>query len=74
MLEHLGAIHLRHLKIEQDERRLHLLEIAAFYLYMTGIVLDYVSTTAVDAEANSWVRTEFLVCHILSSQLAWLVE
>jgi len=55
---------------EQDERRLHLLEIAAFYLCMTGIVLDYVQRQQLTLRQIRGSALNFL--YAIFSPASWL--
>ena len=54
----------------QDEYRLHLLEIAAFYLCMTGIVLDYVQRQQLTLKQIRGSALNFL--YAIFSPASWL--
>jgi hypothetical protein len=55
---------------EQDEHRLHLLELAAFYLCMTGIVLDYVQRQQLTLKQIRGSALNFL--YAIFSPASWL--
>src|SRR6266403_5662660 len=55
---------------EQDEYRLHLLEIAAFYLCMTGIALDYVQRQQLTLKQIRGSALNFL--YAIFSPASWL--
>lgn len=55
---------------EQDEHRLHLLELAAFYLCVTGIVLDYVQRQQLTLKQIHGSALNFL--YAIFSPASWL--